>query len=169
MVQEGQAQLAVTAIPAEENMITERYVTDEKGRRASECHGVPASQWFEYVRLAITRLSQPEWRNASGISPIKNTYGAHRCSDPDCKRLNRRFRGELPQRALYYIDRDIPTIRPSNESEREAFLCYGHPHQKGNYLCRNCAIVGTAKRLIQEAINNGTIHKRRESTRGGAR
>lgn len=150
-------------------MISERYVTDEKGRRNSQCHGVPAWQWFVYARLAMTRLSQPEWRDENGVVRINNALKVHRCDDPDCMRLNRRLEHERPMPALYYLDRDIAPVRPAYETERDAMLCYGHPHLKGKFLCRNCAITGMTKRMIQEAKDNGTIHECREGERGGTR
>jgi hypothetical protein len=144
---------------AENKGITDRYVVDEIGRRHSECHGVSAHEWFKYVDKAMRLLGRPEWREERGILRIFDAQ--NRCSDPDCVRLNRRLNHEGAKIALYYLSISLEPIRPAYGTEKDAFLCYGHPFKSGSFLCRNCAVIGITKRLIQEAKD--AIHKRGES------
>lgn len=123
----------------------EQHVIDDE--KLSRHHGVATKRWFEMVELAIILLSKPGYRTEHGIFKLR-TNRALLCCDPDCCRLNRRVEADL---ALYFLVEDIQPVHPLPDGdEKERRVCEGHPFQKGSYLCRKCAIVATAKRLIDE-------------------
>jgi hypothetical protein len=127
--------------------VQQQFIIDETGEKFTHHHGVTARRWFELVELAIILLSKPAYRATQGIFKLK-TNRALLCGDPDCCRVNRRVEADL---AMYFLIEDIQPVHPlPDSSAKERRICEGHPFKKGSYLCRKCAIVATAKRLVEQ-------------------
>lgn len=129
--------------------MSDSYVIDDQGVKHSRCHGVPARVWFAVVGEATNNLSKPSFRESWGI--VKPAATA-KCDDPDCKRLNRR---DHVSPALYQLTRDLAPIKPPDDSPRQIEHCQGHPWKAGSCMCRPCAIVTTAKRMIDAKFRSG--------------
>jgi hypothetical protein len=135
-------------------------VTDERGRRHTHCHGVPAKEWFDTIHDATRLLFSALRREQYGIELLPSTI-LIMCDDPDCRRLNRRPAKGPSRRATYRITTNLMMVRPAAPTgdpvrdihERE--ICAGHPYKAGSCLCESCARVSIAKRLINARVMEG--------------
>jgi hypothetical protein len=121
---------------------------DEKGEHHDTCHGVSASEWFRFVTEARgLLLRNPE---QIGMAKLEDPRDL-RCEDPDCQRLHRMRADGPAAHAQYELTKDLVSVRPTDlENEKERKICEGHPWKYGTYLCQPCAVVATAKRLIND-------------------
>jgi hypothetical protein len=114
----------------------------------AHCHGIPAIDWFNMLGNVIVQLSKPERRRDLGLAKIISDP-RRLCDDPDCNRLNRREPNSPHVVARYEIMKDLPRVQLIlGENPKERKICYGHPYEKGKYLCEYCARVAMTKRII---------------------